>query len=75
MWLLPAYSPDLNPIEEAFSKVKTLLRTAAARTDEALAEAIWAALEAITPADAAGYFTHCGYPPPGSSRMTNAVMG
>lgn len=62
-WLLPSYSPDLNPIEEAFSKVKALLRTAAARTHETLAEAIWAALGAITPADAQGYFTHCGYPP------------
>lgn len=62
LWFLPSYSPDLNPIEEAFSKVKSLLRTAAARTHEALVEAIWAALEAITPADARGYFTHCGYP-------------
>ncbi len=62
LWLLPAYSPDLNPIEEAFSKVKARLRTAAARTHEALAEAIWAALAAITPADAGGYFTRCGYP-------------
>jgi transposase len=62
-WLLPGYSPDLNPIEEAFSKVKALLRAAAARTHEALAAAIWAALEAITPADARGYFTHAGYPP------------
>ncbi len=63
LWFLPAYSPDLNPIEEAFSKVKAFLRTAAARTHEALAEAIWSALAAITPADARGYFTHCGYPP------------
>jgi transposase len=63
LWLLPSYSPDFNPIEEAFSKVKALLRTAAARTHEALAEAIWAALKAISPADARGYFTHCGYPP------------
>jgi transposase len=62
LWFLPSYSPDLNPIEEAFSKVKTLLRTAAARTHEALVEAIWAALAAITPSDARGYFTHCGYP-------------
>jgi transposase len=62
LWLLPPYSPDLNPIEETFSKVKTLLRTAAARTDEALVAAIWAALRAITPADATGYFTHRGYP-------------
>jgi transposase len=63
LWLLPAYSPDLNPIEEAFSKVKALLRTAAARAHEALVAAIWAALRAITPADARGYFIHCGYPP------------
>ena len=62
LWFLPSYSPDLNPIEEAFSKLKALLRTAAARTHEALAAAIWAALAAITPADARGYFTHCGYP-------------
>jgi transposase len=62
LWLLPSYSPDLNPIEEAFAKLKALLRTAAARTHEALVEAIWAALKAITPADARGYFTHCGYP-------------
>jgi transposase len=62
LWFLPAYSPDLNPIEEAFSKVKTLLRTAAARTHESLVAAIWAALRAITSSDAHGYFTHCGYP-------------
>jgi transposase len=61
---LPAYSPDLNPIEAACSKVKTLLRTAAARTHEELVAAIRAALAAITPADAQGYLTHCGYPPP-----------
>lgn len=65
LWFLPAYSPDLNPIEEAFSKVKALLRTAAARTHEALLAAMWAALKAITPADARGYFTHCGYPAQG----------
>ncbi len=63
LWFLPSYSPDLNPIEEAFSKVKTLLRDAAARTHEALVAAIWSALEAITASDAHGYFTHCGYPP------------
>jgi transposase len=62
LWFLPSYSPDMNPIEEAFSKVKALLRQAAARTHEALVAAIWAALRAITPADADGYFTHCGYP-------------
>ena len=63
LWFLPSYSPDLNPIEEAFSKVKALLRKAAARVHEALAAAIWDALRAITPTDARGYFTHCGYPP------------
>jgi transposase len=63
LWFLPAYSPDLNPIEEAFSKVKGRLRTAAARDPEALTAAIWSAFRAITPSDARGYFTHCGYPP------------
>ena len=62
LWLLPAYSPDCNPIEEACSKVKTLLRTAAPRTYGTLSAAIWAALAAITPTDVRGYFTHCGYP-------------
>ena len=62
LWFLPSYSPDLNPIEEAFSKVKARLRTAAARTHEALVAAVWAALRAITPSDARGYFTHCDYP-------------
>jgi transposase len=61
IWFLPTYSPDCNPIEEAFSKVKTLFRSAAARTHEALVAAIWAALAAITPADAQGYFAHAGY--------------
>jgi len=59
--LLPSYSPDLNPIEEAFSKIKGLLRKAAARTKEALTEAIAEALTAVTPQDAAGWFEHCGY--------------
>ena len=63
LWFLPAYSPDLNPIEEAFSKLKALLREAAARTHEALVAAIWAGLRAITASDARGYFAHCGYPP------------
>jgi transposase len=61
LWFLPAYSTDLNPIEEAFARVKALLRAAAARTHEALLAAMWAALTTITPADARGYFTHCGY--------------
>jgi transposase len=58
---LPAYSPDLSPIEEAFSKLKTLLRRAEARTREALYEAIAAILDQITARDAQAYFAHCGY--------------
>jgi transposase len=59
---LPSYSPDFNPIEHAFSKVKQALRRAAARTDDALRAATWAAFATITPHDAAGWFAHCGYP-------------
>ena len=58
---LPPYSPDLNPIEEAFSKVKRLLRVTGARTKEALVEAIGKALDAVGPRDARGFFTHCSY--------------
>ncbi len=58
---LPPYSPDLNPIEEAFSKVKRLLRVIGARTKEALVEAIGKALDAVGAWDARGFFTHCGY--------------
>ena len=60
---LPAYSPDFNPIEEAFSKVKQALRRAQARTDDDLRAATWAAFATITTADAVAWFTHCGYPP------------
>jgi transposase len=59
---LPAYSPDFNPIEHAFSKVKQALRRAQARTDDDLRAATWDAFATITRADAAGWFTHCGYP-------------
>lgn len=58
---LPSYSPDFSPIEEAFSKLKALLRKEKARTKEALVEAIGRALDAITPEDAQGWFGHCGY--------------
>jgi transposase len=58
---LPAYSPDYNPIEEAFAKIKNLLRKAAARSEEVLVEAIAAALSAITAEDIRGYFQHAGY--------------
>ncbi len=58
---LPPYSPDLNPIEEAFSKVKRLLRVIGARTKEVLVEAIGKALDEVSARDARGFFTHCGY--------------
>ncbi len=58
---LPPYSPDMNPIEEAFSKIKNIVRKAAARTREALDEAISEALSAVTFEDVAGWFSHCGY--------------
>jgi transposase len=58
---LPPYSPDLNPIEEAFSKVKGMLRRAEARGREALVEAMGAALSAISTRDAKGFFEHRGY--------------
>ena len=61
LWYLPSYSPDLSPIEEAFSKLKHLLRKAEARTCEALEKAIAEALDRITHEDATGYFSHCGY--------------
>ena len=59
---LAPYSPDFSPIEEAFSKIKSLLRKAKARERDALVEAIGRALSAITARDARGYFGHCGYP-------------
>src|SRR3954447_14864367 len=58
---LPSYSPDLNPIEQAFSKIKNILRKLAARTHEALLEAMGEALSKVTAGDAAGWFDHCGY--------------
>ena len=58
---LPPYSPDFNPIEGAFSKVKGLLRRAEARTREALIEAKGRALDAVSARDARGFFGHCGY--------------
>ena len=58
---LPPYSPDLNPIEQAWSKFKQFLRSAKARTAEALDQAITEALKTITPDNAAAWFHHCGY--------------
>jgi transposase len=57
---LPAYSPDFSPIENAFAKIKTILRRLRAQTVDALLEAIAHALDAITPWDAIGYFTNAG---------------
>jgi len=58
---LPTYSPDFNPIELAFAKLKTALRAAAARSQAALDAAIQEVLQAITPAEAENWFRHCGY--------------
>lgn len=58
---LPAYSPDLSPIELAFSKLKQYLRQVGARTRETLQDAIAQALELISTQDALAYFKHCGY--------------
>ncbi len=58
---LPPYSPDLNPIEEAFAKLKALLRRAGVRTREALIEAMDRALDVVTAGDARGFFVHRGY--------------
>ena len=58
---LPPYSADYNPIEEAFAKIKNLLRKGAARTKEALVEAIGVALSTVTAADVRGFFEHAGY--------------
>lgn len=61
---LPPYSPDLSPIEQMWSKLKALLRKAAAHTREALEAAIASALRHITEADARAWFKHCGYSVP-----------
>ncbi len=64
---LPAYSPDLSPIEEAFSKLKALLRAAGARNRGALVGAIGRALATVSATDARGWFAHCGYLVPARS--------
>lgn len=60
-WFLPPYSPDLNPIEKMWSKVRAFLRKAKARTWDDLWKAIAAALRAVTESDAANWFAACGY--------------
>ena len=66
---LPTYSPDLNPIEQAFATVKAGLRRAEARTFEALVAAAKPALAAVTPADARGFYRDAGYPLPDSQPL------
>jgi transposase len=61
LWFLPPYSPDLNPIEKMWSKIKAILRMLKARTEKALIDAIAKALDAITANDAKGWFESCGY--------------
>lgn len=68
---LPAYSPDLSPIEELFGKLKAYLRSAAARTVAGLIEAMGEALRAIRPGDILGWFRHSGYETPPSSDTVN----
>jgi transposase len=58
---LPPYSPDFNPIENMWSKVKRQLRSTAARTFESLQQAVWSALDHVTPQDCIGFFRGCGY--------------
>jgi len=61
LWFLPPYSPDLNPIEKMWSKVKSILRKLKARTEQALITAIAQALNQVTASDAKGWFKSCGY--------------
>jgi transposase len=62
LFYLPPYSPDLNPIEQAFAKLKQLLRAAAARTRQALWDVIGQSVGRFSPDECANYFDHCGYP-------------
>jgi transposase len=61
LWFLPAYSPDLSPIELAIAKIKSVLRSIGARTAEALSQAVVQALSQISKDDAVAFFRHCGY--------------
>lgn len=65
LWFLPTYSPDLNPIEQAWSKLKAHLRRVGARTTEALQAAIAQGLALLSQQDAQAWFRHCGYRPSG----------
>jgi transposase len=68
---LPPYSPDLNPLEQVFAKLKAILRKAAATTKNALWNAIRTALEPCDADEFDGYLRHCGY---GSTSMKNALL-
>ena len=68
---LPPYSPELNPIERLFSKLKTALRSAAARTVDGLIEAMGEALRSVRPGDIRGWFAHSGYPTAASTVTLN----
>ena len=61
LWFLPKYSPDFNPIELAFAKLKAILRKARCRTREVLWHTIGAAVPGYDPAECRNYFRHCGY--------------
>ena len=61
VWYLPAYSPDLNPIEKMWSKIKAFLRMTAARTQDTLYQAIADALATVTSSNIRGWFKSCGY--------------
>jgi transposase len=61
LWFLPSYSPDLNPIEQVFAKLKQLLRAEAPRTLDALWAAVGRLLDRFTPAECANYLAHDGY--------------
>ena len=61
VWYLPPYSPDFNPIEQMWSKIKQVLRSLAARTFESLVKAIGIAIQQVTPQNLIGWFTHGGY--------------
>jgi transposase len=66
---LPPYSPDLNPIEQAFAKLKALLRSAAARSVDVLWHTIGQLLDAFTPTECTHYLAHAGYVPPNRERL------
>lgn len=68
LWFLPTYSPDLNPIETAFAKIKQAMRRAAARSYDAIVTAAKPALNAVTSDDARAFFRHAGY-------MTSSTIG